>query len=223
LDLEWLDREVLRLFDLVRRALAEATEIFVATNRDAARALVAREELIDTIRRDLEIDVLEELLQPGGNLERQQHLLLVLWILPELERSGDLAEHIASHAVQDLARWLTPEALVLISQMGAAGVEMWNIAADAFAARDWTAADRLRARDDELDDLHVRLTAEFAGGGISVPVAIEIGLVARYFERLGDHAVNVTRRLQHTQVRPRANTSTYPMAKPALRVPDHRS
>jgi phosphate uptake regulator len=56
-------------------------------------------------------------------------------------------------------------------------------------------ADRLRARDDEIDDIHVGLTAEIAAGTISVPVAIEMGLVARYFERLGDHAVNVTRRL----------------------------
>jgi phosphate transport system protein len=96
--------------------------------------------------------------------------------------------------------------------MGAAGVEMWNSAARAFASRDWTAADRLRARDDELDDLHVRLTAEFAAGSISVPVAIELGLVARYFERLGDHAVNVTRRLQYTQVRART-TSGRPRAR----------
>jgi phosphate uptake regulator len=43
------------------------------------------------------------------------------------------------------------------------------------------------------------LTAELAAGGISIPVAIEMALVARYFERLGDHAVNVTRRLEELQ------------------------
>jgi phosphate transport system protein len=69
------------------------------------------------------------------------------------------------------------------------------MAAEAYARRDAAAAAVLRTRDDEIDDLHVSLTAELAAGGISIPVAIEMGLVARYFERLGDHAVNVTRRL----------------------------
>ena len=73
---------------------------------------------------------------------------------------------------------------------------MWELAAAAYARLDPAAADVLRARDDEIDDLHVSLTAELAAGGISIPVAIEMGLVARYFERLGDHAVNVTRRLE---------------------------
>jgi phosphate transport system protein len=194
--LEKLDEEVLRIFTLVREALAGATEIFLATDRDAARALVARDQLIDALHRNLEDAVIAELIRPGGDPDRQRRLLLILRILPELERSGDLAEHIASHAAQGLAKWLTPRALSLVAQMGAVGLEMWGMAAAAFAERDPTAADLLRARDDEIDDLHVSLTAELAAGGVSIPVAIEMGLVARYFERLGDHAVNVTRRLQ---------------------------
>ena len=199
LGLEKLDDEVLRIFTLVREALAGATEIFLATDRDAARALVARDQLIDALHRNLENAVLAELLRPTReeiDPERQRRLLLILRILPELERSGDLAEHIASHAAQGLAKWLTPRALSLVSQMGAVGLEMWGTAAAAYANGDPTAADLLRARDDEIDDLHVSLTAELAAGGISIPVAIEMGLVARYFERLGDHAVNVTRRLE---------------------------
>jgi phosphate transport system protein len=196
LDLDRLDEQVLRIFTLVRDALAGATEIFLATDRDAARALVARDQLIDALHQDLEKAVIEELVRPNQEPGRQRRLIHVLRILPELERSGDLAEHIASHAAQGLARWLTPRALSLVSQMGAVGLEMWDMAAAAYKDRDPTAADLLRSRDDEIDDLHVSLTAELAAGGVSIPVAIEMGLVARYFERLGDHAVNVTRRLQ---------------------------
>ena len=199
LGLERFDEEVLRIFALVREALAGATEIFLATDRDAARALVARDQLIDALHRNLEQAVLAELLRPSRedvDPARQRRLLVILRILPELERSGDLAEHIASHAAQGLAKWLTPRALSLVSQMGAVGLEMWGMAAAAYADGDPTAAEMLRARDDEIDDLHVSLTAELAAGGVSIPVAIEMGLVARYFERLGDHAVNVTRRLE---------------------------
>jgi phosphate transport system protein len=132
----------------------------------------------------------------NSDAAQRQRQLLILLILPELERSGDLAEHIASHAVQGLAEWLTPRARKLVAQMGALGSEMWQLATDAFATGNGDVADLLRERDDEIDDLHVSLTSELAAGRVSVPVAIEMALVARYFERLGDHAVNVTRRLQ---------------------------
>jgi phosphate transport system protein len=195
--LEQLDETVLQMFSLVREALAGATQIFLSPDRDVARALVTREQLIDALHVAAERDVLNELIRPNlDDAERQHRLLLILRVLPELERSGDLAEHIASHAAQGLARWLTPRALSLVSQMGALGLEMWEMAADAYARGDASVAEVLRARDDEIDDLHVSLTAELAAGGISIPVAIEMGLVARYFERLGDHAVNVTRRLE---------------------------
>jgi phosphate uptake regulator len=51
--------------------------------------------------------------------------------------------------------------------------------------------------DDEIDDLHVSLIGELAAAPISVPVAVQVGLVARYLERLGDHAVNVVQHLRH--------------------------
>jgi phosphate transport system protein len=200
--LQELDQQVLQVFTLVQEAIAGATETFLATDRDAARVLVARDKLIDALHSKLENAVIGELIQPGyEDPERLRRLLLILRILPELERSGDLAEHIASHAAQGLAKWLTPRARSLVSQMGAIGVEMWQMAADAYASSDYKAADLLRIRDDEIDDLHVGLTAELAAGSVSVPVAIEMGLVARYFERLGDHAVNVTRRLEQLRLR----------------------
>jgi phosphate transport system protein len=195
-ELEDLDDAVVRMFSLVREALDGATEIFLAADRKAARSLVERDHLIDALHRQADSTVMEELVRPGDFDLRQRHRhLLILRILPELERSGDLAEHIASHASQGLTEWLSPRARTLVAQMGAIGSEMWGLAADAYATGDGTVAELLRRRDDEIDDLHVSLTAELAAGRVSVPVAIEMALVARYFERLGDHAVNVTRRV----------------------------
>lgn len=196
LHLEDLDEAVLRIFGLVRQALDGATEIFLAADRRAARSLVQREYLIDMLHRQAEATVMEELVRPGSfDLRQRRRHLLVLRILPELERSGDLAEHIADHASQGLAEWLSPRAQTLVAQMGSIGSEMWGLAADAYANGDGAVADILRRRDDEIDDLHVSLTAELAAGRVSVPVAIEMALVARYFERLGDHAVNIARRV----------------------------
>lgn len=195
-----LDEPVLQMFTLVRDAVSSATEIFLAGDREAARSLVQRDQLIDSLHSKTEKAVVGELTrQPQADAARQHRLLLILRILPELERSGDLAEHIASHAVQGLSKWLTPRARTLVQQMGALGSEMWGVAGEAYAGGDASgAADLLRARDDEIDDLHVSLTSELAAADVSVPVAIEMALVARYFERLGDHAVNITRRLRRT-------------------------
>lgn len=124
-------------------------------------------------------------------------LLTALRIVPELERSHDLAEHIAKAATRGVAAELTPRIRGLVEQMGSVGVEMWRAAADAYVERDAGAADRLEETDDELDDLQVSLTAELVSGKVSVPIAMEMALIARYFERLGDHAVNITRRVTY--------------------------
>lgn len=192
-----LDGVVLRIFALVRDALDGATQVFLTADRPAARDLVERDHLIDALHREAESAVVAALVRPGTfDISQRHRHLLILRILPELERSGDLAEHIASHASQGLAEWLSPRAQKLVAQMGAIGSEIWSLAAEAYATSDGSIADVLRVRDDEIDDLHVSLTAELAAGRVSVPVAIEMALVARYFERLGDHAVNVTCRVQ---------------------------
>jgi len=48
-----------------------------------------------------------------------------------------------------------------------------------------------------MDELHVSLTAELASGRLTLPVTMEMTLVARYYERLGDHAVNIARRVTY--------------------------
>ena len=194
-DLESLDGQVLHLFALVVEGLAAVTGTFLDSDRDSARLLVANEQLIDSIYESVESAARRELVSGTERAEEHlRYLLVVLQVVPELERSGDLIEHIALRARQGLARSLTPTCRGLIQRMGETATAMWELAGSAFATRDPAMAIELRFRDDELDDLHVRLTAELADAPISMAAAIEMGLVARFFERLGDHAVNVARR-----------------------------
>jgi phosphate transport system protein len=81
--------------------------------------------------------------------------------------------------------------------MGETAAAMWRLAAAAYFDRDPNVVATLRTQDDVLDDLHVELTHELASEPLETSVAIELGLVARFFERLGDHAVNVARRLDY--------------------------
>ena len=81
--------------------------------------------------------------------------------------------------------------------MGRIASQMWRGAADGYVDRDADVARRLNERDDELDELHSSLTAELVTGQLSVPIALEMALVARFYERLGDHAVNIGERIRY--------------------------
>jgi len=191
---------------MVSEGLAAATTAFLAGDRDAARRLVADDHLIDELQSFTEELVQTELSRPERTDSDLRLFVSVLRIVPELERSGDLVEHIALRTQLGLVGDLTPLTRGLIGEMGRIGVRMWQEAADAWAARDAAVTHQLRLLDDELDDLHVRLTAELGRSTTNIPVAIELGLVARFFERLGDHAVNVTGRIGYLVSEPRAST-----------------
>jgi phosphate transport system protein len=192
-----IQRSVLHLFAMVSEGLAEATQSFLAGDRDSARRLVADDPLIDELQASIEQLVQRELDRPVTRPEEIRLLVSVLRIVPELERSGDLVEHIALRTRPGLLSELTPRARGLIAEMGRLGVTMWTDAANAWRAEDPTAAIRLRQLDDRIDDLHVQLTGELAESPMPTAAAIELGLVARFFERLGDHAVNVARRIEY--------------------------
>jgi phosphate transport system protein len=195
-DLEEIDQKVVRLFALVSEGVVAATDAFLAGDREAAKLLAEQDQIIDELYFDVEELVQRQFALQAPMAGDMRFLLSVLRIVPELERSGDLAEHIAQRAALGIAQALTPRIRGLIQEMGMVGADMWRQAADAYVERDADIAVRLNERDDELDEMHVSLTAELVSGTLSVPIALEMALVGRFYERLGDHAVNVTKRLR---------------------------
>src|SRR5215467_10592552 len=122
-------------------------------------------------------------------------LLSVLRIVPELERSHDLVVGIASRANHILNEDLSPRCRGLVERMGSLVSGMWRQSVDSWYERDRSAAAKLSERDDEMDELYASLIAELASGRMPLPVTMEMTLVARFYERLGDHAVNIARRV----------------------------
>jgi phosphate transport system protein len=202
-DLAVIDARIVQLFALVSESLAAATDTLLAGERDAALSITEREAIIDELNVDLETVVERNLLLQAPVAGDLRFLICALRIVPELERSGDLAEHIATRAVRGLGAQLTPQVRGLVEQMGRIGVEMWRAAADAYAERDGEAAARIDQLDDGLDDLHDQLVTALDDEAMSRRVAIEMGLVARFYERLGDHAVHISDRVRHLAGEPR--------------------
>jgi phosphate transport system protein len=102
---------------------------------------------------------------------------------------------IVGRANHILSEDLSPRCRGLVEQMGKLASSMWRQAVDSWYQRDRSAAARLDERDDEMDELYASLIAELASGRMTLPVTMEMTQVARCFERLGDHAVNIARRV----------------------------
>ena len=195
-EIEAIEAGVQRLFGYVADGLERATDAFIREDLCLAASLIACDPEIDALQRELEHLTQVLLLDRSALTDGELRLLVsVLRVVPELERSADLVEHIALRT-GSLTFGLPDDARRLIARMGSYATAMWRSALDAWIARDCSALDELRACDDAIDDLHVVLTQRLSSIPLTNSEAIELGLVARFFERLGDHAVNVTRRLQ---------------------------
>jgi phosphate transport system protein len=195
--LDEIDAKVIRLFALVSEGVGAATDALLSGDTEAARELTEQDDLVDALELDLEHVAERELLMETPMAGDMRYLVSVLRVVPELERSGDLAEHIAQRAVNGLALRLTPTVRGLLEQMGSTCVELWRRAADAWAERNAAAAADLDKADDLLDDLHDQLIAELEQADIALADALQTTLVARFYERLGDHAVHITERVRY--------------------------
>jgi phosphate transport system protein len=194
-ELEAIEAKVIELFAMVAEDLPGATEALLTGNSEVLRVLMEREQLIDALYPEIEELVNREILLQAPVASDLRFLLSVLRIVPELERSHDLVLQIASRANHILGQDLSPRTRGLVERMGQLASDMWRQAVDSWYQRDRSVASVLDGRDDEMDELHSSLLAELASGGMALPVTMEMTLVARFYERLGDHAVNIARRV----------------------------
>ncbi len=192
---ERVDRLFVQVFALVGEAIAGATHALLAGDREAAKELVNRDELVDALTREIAQLAQGEILEGTADEEERRELLAVLRMLPDLERNGDLAGHIARRAARGLGMEMSARSRGLVERMGEVATTIWSCTADAFAERSVSGCSQVDDLDDELDELHVTLTAELVAGTMPLPVAIELAMVARFYERFGDHAVNLARRM----------------------------
>ena len=205
-----IEAKIIELFAIIAEDLPAATQALLNGNSQAAQILAERDQVIDALYTETDELVSREILLQAPVASDLRFLLSVLRIVPELERSHDLVVEIARHADHILSGDLSPRSRGLVERMGEIAASMWRQAADAWYKRDRTAAFAIDERDDEMDDLHASLIAELASGRMTLPVTMEMTLVARLYERLGDHAVNIARRVVYlagSAPRPPGNNS----------------
>jgi phosphate transport system protein len=189
-----IDQQISHLFALVSEALAGATDALLSGNIVAGQGVVDGDQAIDDLTAEVIRLVWARLDSGSTTRDELHHLVGLLLILPELERSADLAEHIAQRAVSNLGVEMSPTTRGIVQRMTEVALDMWRTAADAYADRTARGV-ALDEDDEEMDLLHQRLTREIAAEAMSTTVAAQLTLLARFYERLGDHAVNLAHRI----------------------------
>jgi phosphate transport system protein len=194
-ELDAIEAKVIELFAMVAEDLARSTQAFLSGDDEVATLLAERELTIEALYSEIEKLVDREIALQAPVASDLRFLLSVLRIVPELERSHHLVLHIANRANRILSEELSLRSRWLVGRMGDLVSDMWRQAADSWYQRDRSVAAVLEERDHEMDELHASLIAELGCGQMSLPVTMEMTLVARFYERLGDRAVNIGRRV----------------------------
>lgn len=195
-----IDIALVAMADLVGTAIRGATDALLADDLAMAELVIAGDSEINQLNADVEeMSILIAALQAPMATD----LRLVMGAIRmsgSLERMGDLAVHIAK---QVRLRYPNPsipaELRDTFGKMGKAASKIVEQTGEVIATRNTDLADEMKKYDDILDDLHrelftVVLSDDWSHG---VEAAIDVTLLSRFYERFGDHAVSVARRVIH--------------------------
>ncbi len=190
--------DLVTLTGQVRRSVASSTTALLDADARLAEVVIAGDAAIDEQTEAIEERALLLLAtqQPVATDLRQ--LVATLRMIADLERMGDLAVHVAK-----VARMRVPESAVppqlhpTVRAMAKVADSMIDAASRIVANRDLVAAARLEDEDDEMDRLRKDLFRTLLSDSWShgVEPAIDLALLGRYYERIGDHAVSMGRRV----------------------------
>jgi phosphate transport system protein len=174
-------------------ALQRATSALLEGRERLAQQVVAGDKQVDALRARVEEIATDALLFHGPVAGDLRRVVSAIRSAGDIERMGDLALHVAQAAVR--GRPLPAELHDDFAEMGRLAVELAVKAAEVARTRNVLLAVELDTDDDAMDALHkhmfgVLMDEDWPHG---VPAAVDITLLARYYERFADHAVTVAR------------------------------
>ena len=193
-ELQDLGDKILFLGGTVEEMIARAMQSLVERDSDLARRVIDSDWTVDSA--ELEIDHMSlnllALRQPAASDLR--FITTALKIVTDLERIGDLAVNIAERALE-LNQEPPLKPYIDIPHMAREVSDMVHRALDSFVKRDAAEARAVLQADDAVDALNVQLFRELLTYMIEEPKnvtrALRITFIAKYLERVGDHATNI--------------------------------
>lgn len=184
--------------DQVAEAMEKATHSLLEADLQLAEEVISSDVRIDDLRAAAEERAFALLALQAPVATDLRTVVSAIHGAGDIERMGDLALHVAQAARRRHPQpVLPPEVAPYFAEMGRVGVALAIKAGEVIRTRDLVRAAELEADDDAMDDLHkhmftVLMDRDWSHG---VGPAVDITLLARFYERYADHAVAVARRI----------------------------
>ena len=199
--LDGLRNDIARLGSTVVELIPRVTEILLQQDLEGAEFVLRGDEEIDVRATDIEERALMMLALQAPVAGDLRQIAAALKLAPEIERSADLCCNVCKAARRIYGHELDPKLRGGIQRMSDQAGSEYKAVVEAYLANDPVRASALRDMDDYLDDLHRQFITQIfeshANGAIDLQVAVQMAMVARFYERLGDHAVNISQRVQY--------------------------
>jgi len=193
-ELDSLIGRLVEMTGLVRSALSRATTALLDADLQLAESVISRDAEVNAIHAEIETRIFELMATQQPVAVDLRTVISALRMAADLERMGDLAEHLAKTARRRHPEsCVPPELQPTVLQMGQIAVRLVAKAGSVIASQDVAMGLELDSDDDAMDRLHRRLfdvllSPRWKHG---VEKAVDITLAGRYYERFADHAVHV--------------------------------
>lgn len=188
-----LNRELTKMGALCEEAIARASKALTTGNTELAREVKPLEGEIDRAERELESLCLRLLLQQQPVARDLRQISAALKMITDMERIGDQAADIADIILQIKGEHAGE--FQLIEQMAEATIKMVTESVDAYVKRDIDIASAAIRHDDRVDDYFDKIKQQLIDDISRKPdigeYALDLLMIAKYLERIGDHAVNI--------------------------------
>ena len=192
--LHTLNHELLEMGALIERAIRSATDALVKQDVEAALQAIAADKEVNQAERDIESLCLKLLLQQQPVARDLRLISSALKMITDMERIGDQASDIAELVIY-LSKEPYRKELKHLPQMAENAIRMVTGALDAYVRKDVTLAQEVMGMDDAIDALFVtvkdELIAIIRNDTSAGSQAIDLLMIAKYYERIGDHAQNI--------------------------------
>jgi phosphate transport system protein len=196
--LQDLNDRLVQMAGLVETAVREGTAALLEADVRKAERVIAADAEIDRLQELVEEQTFEQLALQQPVASDLRALVAALRMVADLERMGDLAEHVAKIARLRYPECAIPDELkATIARMGSVAEHMVHKVAATVRGSDVARAVDIVGEDDEMDQLRrqlftTMLTPDWPHG---VAAAVDIALLGRYYERIADHSVSMARRV----------------------------
>ena len=190
-----LNTEMIQMGALCEEAISLAAKALEEGSTALADRVRPLENEIDQMERDIETLCLKLLLQQQPVARDLRQISSAMKIITDMERIGDQAADIAEIILAMLSQGYVPEDVGHICEMAAEVIKMVTGSVDSYVQRDPARANRIITRDDIIDQSFDRvkrvLIKKIAANPDCGEHALDLLMIDKYLERIGDHAVNI--------------------------------